>query len=150
MTTELPEKPLSRKESYLAKIAGQSVEIPEKPESRIEQYLAYIAENGGGGGGGIPTTVIDTIWFGTQEQYEAIDPKAEKTLYLVQEEVEAVNTLNAPSVVLTPKLDLNRENVVVEETLDKIEETEDELEDVKKAVEYLENEEIPEDNTEEE
>lgn len=52
MTTELPEKPESRKESYLAKIAGESVTIPEKPESRIEQYLAYIAEHGGGGGGG--------------------------------------------------------------------------------------------------
>ena len=52
MTTELPDKPLSRKESYLAAIAGESVELPEVPESRTEQYLAYIAENGGGGGGG--------------------------------------------------------------------------------------------------
>lgn len=52
MATELPEKPLSRKESYLAAIAGESVELPEAPESRTEQYLAYIAENGGGGGGG--------------------------------------------------------------------------------------------------
>ena len=52
MTTELPEKPLSREESYLAKIAGEDISLPEKPESRTEQYLAYIAENGGGGGGG--------------------------------------------------------------------------------------------------
>lgn len=52
MTAELPEKPLSRKESYLAKIAGEDVTIPDEPESRTEQYLAYIAENGGGGGGG--------------------------------------------------------------------------------------------------
>lgn len=52
MTVELPENPESRKESYLAKIAGQDVTIPEAPESRIESYLAYIAENGGGGGGG--------------------------------------------------------------------------------------------------
>lgn len=51
MTESLPEKPLSRKESYLAKIAGEDVVIPEAPESRTEQYLAYIAENGGGGGG---------------------------------------------------------------------------------------------------
>ena len=51
MTVELPENPESRKESYLAKIAGQDVTIPEAPESRIESYLAYIAENGGGGGG---------------------------------------------------------------------------------------------------
>ena len=52
MSTELPDEPLSRKESYLAKIAGEDVTIPEEPESRVEQYLAYIAENGGGGGGG--------------------------------------------------------------------------------------------------
>lgn len=48
----LPEEPLSREESYLASIAGQDVIVPEKPLSRKEQYLAYIAENGGGGGGG--------------------------------------------------------------------------------------------------
>ena len=52
MATELPEEPKSRKESYLADIAGQDVELPDEPKSREEQYLAYIAENGGGGGGG--------------------------------------------------------------------------------------------------
>lgn len=52
MANELPEKPESREESYLADIAGQDVVLPEKPMSRKEQYLAYIAENGGGGGGG--------------------------------------------------------------------------------------------------
>lgn len=52
MTTELPDHPESREESYLADIAGQEVTLPEKPLSRKEQYLAYIAENGGGGGGG--------------------------------------------------------------------------------------------------
>lgn len=52
MTTELPERPESREESYLADIAGQEVVLPEAPLSRKEQYLAYIAENGGGGGGG--------------------------------------------------------------------------------------------------
>ena len=55
MTTELPEKPESRGESYLAKIAGQDVTVPA-PASRTEQYLAYIAENGGGGGGGTTYT----------------------------------------------------------------------------------------------
>lgn len=52
MATELPEEPKSRKEQYLADIAGQDVELPAEPKSREEQYLAYIAENGGGGGGG--------------------------------------------------------------------------------------------------
>ena len=57
MTASLPDEPKSRKESYLAKIAGENVTIPDHPESRIEQYLAYIAENGGGGGGGLDTKV---------------------------------------------------------------------------------------------
>lgn len=51
MTVELPEEPKSRKEQYLADIAGQDVILPKEPASREEQYLAYIAENGGGGGG---------------------------------------------------------------------------------------------------
>lgn len=47
----LPEKPFSRKEQYLSKIAGQDTEIPEEPFSREEMYLDEIARNGGGGGG---------------------------------------------------------------------------------------------------
>jgi hypothetical protein len=48
----LPE-PASRKELYLATIAGMTgVTLPEKPANREEEYLAAIAENGGGGGGG--------------------------------------------------------------------------------------------------
>lgn len=47
----LPEKPFSRKEQYLAKIAGEDTEIPEKPFSREEMYLDAIAQGGGGGGG---------------------------------------------------------------------------------------------------
>ena len=44
--------PASRKEQYLANIAGMTgVELPQ-PASRTEEYLYYIAENGGGGGGG--------------------------------------------------------------------------------------------------
>lgn len=46
----LPEKPFSRKEQYLSKIAGQDTEIPEEPFSREEMYLDEIAKNGGGGG----------------------------------------------------------------------------------------------------
>lgn len=50
MADNLPE-PASRKEQYLATIAGMTgIDLPE-PASRIEEYLAAIAENGGGGGG---------------------------------------------------------------------------------------------------
>lgn len=49
----LPDRPLSRKEEYLAVIAGQAgVQKPDRPLSRTEEYLDYIAENGSGGGGG--------------------------------------------------------------------------------------------------
>lgn len=47
---DIPETPLTRKEQYLAAIAGVNASIPEKPLTREEQYLAYIAGNGGGGG----------------------------------------------------------------------------------------------------
>ena len=39
----LPEKPITRKEAYLAKIAGQDVPVPEWPLTREESYLAKIA-----------------------------------------------------------------------------------------------------------
>ena len=48
----LPNEPISREETYLAKIAGQNVELPAAPIGRTEAYLDYIAKHGGGGGGG--------------------------------------------------------------------------------------------------
>lgn len=44
----IPDKPLSRKEQYLSKIAGDDQGIPDRPLSREEEYLNAIAENGGG------------------------------------------------------------------------------------------------------
>lgn len=55
----LPNKPITRKEKYLAKIAGQSVGIPDKPKTREEQYLDEIARHGGGGGGTSDYTDLD-------------------------------------------------------------------------------------------
>ena len=48
----LPDTPITRKEQYLAAIAGQAVPYPETPLTREEAYLDAIAKNGGGGGGG--------------------------------------------------------------------------------------------------
>lgn len=48
----LPEKPITRRETYLSNIAGQNTPLPEKPITREEAYLDYIAKNGGGGGTG--------------------------------------------------------------------------------------------------
>lgn len=39
---------ITRRELYLAKIAGDDVSLPEYPITREEQYLARIAEGGGG------------------------------------------------------------------------------------------------------
>ena len=49
--------PITRQESYLAKIAGDDVEIPSTPLTREEAYLARIAE--GGGSGGVTDVQID-------------------------------------------------------------------------------------------
>lgn len=46
----LPDKPLTRQEMYLSKIAGENTELPEKPLTREEMYLEAIAQGGGGGG----------------------------------------------------------------------------------------------------
>lgn len=48
----IPEYPVTDKEKYLAKMAGQDVTLPDYPVTRTEQYLDAIAKNGGGGGGG--------------------------------------------------------------------------------------------------
>lgn len=50
----LPSEPITRKEMYLAKAAGVAVETPE-PVTREEMYLDAIAESGGGGGVSYPT-----------------------------------------------------------------------------------------------
>lgn len=100
-------------EAYLAMLAGvQDLPMPATIDNNVEYYLRYLVEHGGGGGG-IPTDVIDTIWFGTQAQYDAIATKAEKTLYLVQEETATANTLSAsPAVLPLPKINLRNDNIL--------------------------------------
>ena len=69
MSNTLPE-PILRKEKYLAKAAGMTVtDLPEKPLTREEEYLAAIAESGGGGGGFTPTQEqLDAMNSGITEQ----------------------------------------------------------------------------------
>lgn len=50
LSDNLPNKPESRIEKYLSKIAGENTPLPDMPESRVEQYLDFIARNGGIGG----------------------------------------------------------------------------------------------------
>lgn len=57
----LPDNPITRKETYLAKIAGQEVQIPDVPITREEAYLNEIARNGGGGGYVLPTATADRL-----------------------------------------------------------------------------------------
>ena len=69
--------PITRKEQYYAKMAGEDISIPE-PITREEQYLDEIAEGGGGGGGGGSSSALvvhevdgtlDKTW---QEIYDAM------------------------------------------------------------------------------
>ena len=48
MKMPIPNKPITRKETYLAAIAGQEVTLPAKPITREEAYLDAIAKNGTG------------------------------------------------------------------------------------------------------
>lgn len=57
--TVLPEKPFTREETYLAAIAGQDVVVPDKSITREEAYLDAILKGGGGGGGS--TLIAKTI-----------------------------------------------------------------------------------------
>lgn len=53
MTVELPERPITDDQRYLATIAGEDgVELPPFPVTDDQRYLAKIVENGDGGGGG--------------------------------------------------------------------------------------------------
>lgn len=67
-------EPKTRKEHYLAKIAGEDVTVPE-PKTRQEYYLKEIAENGSGGSGGggifpVTTTItVTVIQSGEVEHY---------------------------------------------------------------------------------
>lgn len=45
-------EPITRREQYLAAIAGEGETVPDKPLTREEAYLQAILDNGGGGGGG--------------------------------------------------------------------------------------------------
>lgn len=53
-------KPITRREQYLAKIAGQDVEVPD-PITREEMLLKQIADGGGGGGGSSVTVEPLTV-----------------------------------------------------------------------------------------
>lgn len=58
-------------------------------------------------GGGIPTDVVDSFWFGTQAEYELIETKNEKTLYLIQE----TTSLNSLSLNLTKSKNISDEEL---------------------------------------
>ena len=66
--SDLPEKPVTRKEMYLSAIAGENTTIPDPAITRIEKYLKYIAENGGSGGGTTPAQVREIIAEQTDDE----------------------------------------------------------------------------------
>ena len=62
--------PLTREEKYLAKIAGEDVDVPPYPIPRTEQYLAAILENGGGG------AEVEALTVTQNDTYTAPEGKA--------------------------------------------------------------------------
>lgn len=64
----MSDKPVTRREQYLAAIAGEGETVPAKPITREEQYLQAILDNGGGGG----TTVIGNPSTEATEELEKI------------------------------------------------------------------------------
>ena len=56
----LPNEPITRTETYLARIAGQNIEIPDEPITRTEMYLDAIARSGGTGEGDMKKSVYDS------------------------------------------------------------------------------------------
>lgn len=57
----MADKPITRKELFLAKAGGQDVKTPE-PITREERFLAAIAEGGGSGGGsGLPEITTEPV-----------------------------------------------------------------------------------------
>ena len=115
-------------EAYLAMLNGvEDLPMPATINNNVEYYLRKLVE-----GGVMPAGVVDNIWFGSQAEFDLIDPKAEKTLYLIKEESAALNTLNLSSPrsietpitpsIDTPKVTLNRdinvEDNPIEETVE--------------------------------
>lgn len=69
----LPEQPLTRRETFLAKAAGQDVTLPEEDLTREELYLRAIA-NGGGGGG-----TSDYTYLSNKPQINGVELSGNKT-----------------------------------------------------------------------
>lgn len=55
--------PITRKEMFLAKMAGMDVETPE-PITREEMFMQKVIENGSGSGGGSNLPEAETMLFG--------------------------------------------------------------------------------------
>ena len=74
----IPENPITRKEHFLAKAAGENVNTPD-PITREEMYLDAIASGSGGGGSALPAvtsddngkmlTVVDGAWAADNNRF---------------------------------------------------------------------------------
>jgi hypothetical protein len=96
--TVLPEKPLTREESYLAAIAGQDVVVPNKPITREEAYLDAILQGGGGGGGGggtdVPVLNLENIYSQNDvNDISATFTARQTSAYMVILTIESESTL---------------------------------------------------------
>lgn len=101
----LPEKPITRVEHYLSRIAGQSGQIPDMPFTRIEHYLDYIAKNGGGGG------TIDSV--PTEGSTNAVSSGG---VYMALQNIEPSETVNVSGTTPTITAESNTRYICGEVT----------------------------------
>lgn len=65
-----------------------------------EEAIENKEQGGGGGGeGGISSDTIETIWYGTQAEYDEIDPKDSATLYLIEGDVSTASISDIRSYI---------------------------------------------------
>ena len=133
---DIPNKPETRKETYLAAIAGQNVDLPPYPITREEAYLDEIAKNGGGGGGYVlPTATAERL--GGVKIGSGISVEEDGTIsasgsggtsdYTDLTNKPSINGVTLSGNKTTSDLGINADNVMMSDGVTSVEEAVDEL-----------------------
>lgn len=99
---QMPDYPVTRKEKYLAKAAGQEVVLPEYDKTREEAYMRAIAENGGSGGD-VTKKYVDEQVANVREDIPTVTSELTNDSNFVNETTlnTALNTKEEKAVVLS-------------------------------------------------
>ena len=74
-------------------------EILDDIEALNDTWEEAIENKEPSGGGGISSDTIETIWYGTQAEYDEIDPKDSATLYLIEGDVSTASISDIRSYI---------------------------------------------------